>query len=85
MQDEEGDSDDEDRPPRHYSAPRDWNRMDWERRGAFLKPHEFKRFYRFSLPLFNRVVVRLKWPQSMGIAGIGYSSSERCGYWVLEF
>ena len=60
MQGDEGDSDVEDRPPRHYSAPRDWNRMDWERRVAFLKPHEFKRFYRFSLPLFNRVVVRLK-------------------------
>ena len=23
-------------PPRHYSAPRHWNRMDWERRFCIL-------------------------------------------------
>ena len=38
MRDDDEDSADEDeRPRRQYSAPRNWNRMDWERRVAFLK------------------------------------------------
>ena len=58
--DDEDSADEDERPRRQYSAPRDWNRMDWERRVAFLKPHEFKRFYRFDYKLFKTVVMKLR-------------------------
>ena len=61
MRSEDEDSaDEDDRPRRQYSAPRDWNRMDWLRRVAFLKPHEFKHFYRFDYQLFKKVVMKLR-------------------------
>ena len=58
--DDEDSTDEDERPRRQYSAPRDWNRMEWERRVAFLKPHEFKRFYRFDYKLFKTVVTKLR-------------------------
>ena len=59
MRSDNEDSADEDERPRHqYSAPRDWNWMDWERRRAFLKPHKFKRVYRFDYKLFKTVAMK---------------------------